>query len=476
MSGKLIDKYIAEPLKFVEKRLKIRTWSGMKYIIDTVWKNKRTSIRSAHGIGKTFVAALIAVMFLNLYENSIVISTAPVNRQVKDLLWKEINALYNRTGNFLLGERVELRIKIAPEWYMVGFATDRAVNVEGYHSPNILWVLDEAKGMEPWIYDSIEGSMTGGNSKILEISTTDGADQQTPFYRHHTKERTQWKTIHLSAFDSPFVHPNFHKEISKNHICKELYEYGKPKNKREWSEELKKKIQIVDENWIEDKINTWKIVRKDLWETKVLGNLSGIGMYNAIPLAWVESAVNAEVEISSNEVTYGLDIGAGGDPSALVKKVDKKVVLVYAWIDENTMGTTGEVVRIRDTGIVRIDMIGVGNGPFHRLAELGIPVIGVDSRNSPAPSKVQEFTNLRAQMWFDLRRLFERQYYEGNVLSIPDDEELIEELTAVKYKPISNGKIKIEEKEEVKKRIGRSTNKADALVYCCADLREILEI
>lgn len=458
---------------YIEKRLGIRTWSGMRYIVDSVWNNERTSVRAAHGVGKTFTAAVIAVTFLNLFRKSIVITTAPVERQVRDLLWKEIGNLYMTVIGWVSGNYTTspLRVKIQPDWYMVGFSTEKQHNLEGYHGPHILWILDEAKGLPQWVFDAVEGSMTGGTARILEISTTDGAKQQTPFFKHHTRERTQWKTIHFSAFDSPFVRPYKFKHLNPK-MCKELQKYGKPKRKMEWDLKLKKKIQVTDEKWIKDKEKTWLLNRKDLWDTKVCGELSDITMFNIIPLSWVESAVNAEVVNTNNTSEYGVDIGAGGDPSVIIKRLDKKVVYCYAWVDSNTMNTTGKIVQMRDdAGIVKIDMIGVGHGPFDRLAEMGIPVIGIDSRNKPQPQYEDEYRNLRAEMWFSLRNLFFQQYTHGNVISIPDDEELIEELTVVQYETASNGRIVVEDKEKVKERIGRSTNKADALVYAFADMR-----
>lgn len=476
MTKPLLFRYIEKPLLYIEKQLNIRTWSGMRYIIDAVWNNKRTSVRAAHGVSKTFTAAVIAVTFLNLFRNSIVITTAPTERQVRDLLWKEIGGLYD-SMSMLRGTYTTspLRVKIKPDWYMVGFSTEKQHNIEGYHAPHLLWILDEAKGLPQWVYDAVEGSLTGGTAKVLEISTTDGADQQTPFAKHHTKERTQWKTIHFSGFDSPFVNADNFKHLNPK-TCQELKKYGKSFNKQEWPDELKSKIQITDEDWIKDKEITWLKTRKDLWDTKVCGELSDITMHNIIPLSWVESAINAEVTVMETVGTYGVDVGAGGDPSVVIKRLDKKVLFVYAWVDNDTMSTTGEIIRLRnDTGIVKIDMIGVGHGPYNRLAELGVPVIGVDSRNKPSPEFELEFINLRAQMWWHLRDLFMKQYQHGNTISIPDDEEMIEELTTVAYKTASNGKIKVEDKEEVKKRLGRSTNKADALVYCFADLSYWLE-
>lgn len=415
----------------------------------------------------TFTAAAIAVAFLNLYRNSIVITTAPSYRQVNDLLWKEIGAFYTKC-DLLSGELSHLHVKVKPEWYMLGFSTDKPHKAEGYHSPHILWILDEAKGLNQWLYDALEGSMTGGTARVLEISTTDGADQQCPFRRHHNTERRNWNCIHFSAFDSPFVNPLEFKEY-EHYFNKELYNYGKPKDRPEWDLKLTEKIQIATSGWIKEQEKDWKKTREDLWETKVLGEFSTTTDNNVIPLDWIMSAVNANITVVE-ESEYGLDVARfGDDTNVLVHRKGGSVQFIKEWGKINTMETVGKVILERtDNGIIKVDMIGVGAGVFDRLAEQGQPVIGVDSAKKAW--KDDTYFNLRAEMWFTLRNYFEKQYREGNTISIPDDAELISDLSGMKYTIHSDGRMKIEKKDDFKKRYGRSPNKGDALVYAFAKL------
>jgi len=161
--------YFQHPDFFIEHKLGIRLWSGMRMAIDAVWNNKRVSIRAAHSMSKTKCAAAIAVTYLNLHEDAIVVTTAPGTRQVEKLLWKEIREIYMRVGNQLRGTCLQVEVKCNPESYMIGFATDNATRIEGWHSAHILFILDEAKGIPQWVYDALEGSM-GGQAKMLEIS------------------------------------------------------------------------------------------------------------------------------------------------------------------------------------------------------------------------------------------------------------------------------------------------------------------
>jgi hypothetical protein len=476
--------YQSNPVYFMEDVLGIKTWSGMKEIIASVWENKRTSVRACHSISKTFTAAAVGVTFLNLFKPAIVITTAPTGRQVREQIWKEVRSIYARGGGLEgeIGESegrgfegVELggvcqmvQVRIRPDWYMLGFSTDEAARIEGFHAPRILWILDEAKGLPQWIYDSVEGSMGGEGARILELSTTDGADQQCPFRKHHYSGKKQWNCIKLSAFDSPFIGCDEFGEYD-SHRNRELLQYGKS-DVPEW--EYTGDVQIADRNWILDRQLEWEQNRPEMWQTKVCGDFSDIGEYNIIPLSWVESAIDANVQENASFTRFGADIArSGSDRTVIIERQGGKVFPAVSWEMTDLMETTGRIVKYtkgRPKGIIHIDMIGIGAGVFDRLVELGHPVIGVDSAKKAYNE--EEFFNLRAEMWWHTRAVFERQHKEGNVISIPNDPELIEDLTGMKYGMHSDGRTKVEKKDEFKKRFGRSPDRGDAFVYCLAYL------
>ena len=461
----ILEYYRTHPDKFIEKRLGIKLWSGMRLVIDSVWNNKRTSVRACHGVSKTMVAASIAVAFFNLYKNAIVITTAPTNRQVELLLWKEIRSIYSKNNNFLRGECMTMKIKTKTDSYVVGFSTDKADSIEGFHAPHILWILDEAKGLPQWIYDAIEGSMTGGTARVLEISTTDGADQQCPLRRHQTNQRKFWKCIKLSSFDSPFVGVKEFPQFSQ-HVNKDLFKYGKPETGREWPKELENKIQIVTSAEIKDKKDLWFENETGMWETKILGDFSSEGSDNVIPLKWVESAVNAEVDEGDGITCYGFDVARmGNDKCVLTEKEGKTVKPQKIWGKKKIPWSVGKIMAETELNeIVKVDACGLGSGAFDDLAEEGHAVIGLDSAANAFDTV--KFKNLRAEMWWNAREIFQRQFEEGNVISIPDDPELIMDLTGLQYKPLTSGQYLMEAKDQYKKRLNRSPDKGDSCVYC----------
>jgi phage terminase large subunit len=350
---------------------------------------------------------------------------------------------------------------------MLGFSTDRATSVEGFHAPFILWILDEAKGLPKWVYTSMEGSFTGGMSRVLEISTTDGADQTCQFRQHHEKARDRWNVIHFSAMDSPFIDPDDFPQY-QDKINKELYKYGKPEHGTEWPIELKSQIQIASKEWLIDRLDDWGEREPLMVETKVWGEFSTQNTYNVIPLKWVESAINAKVEVNLwDRRTWASDIAReGNDKTVLMSRKGRAIDKIDFWEKRNTMETTGMIrQRIGHSEVIGIDADGVGSGVFDRLAELGQPTVGLQSAR--AATEGRKYLNLRAQMWWEARDAFYEQWKYGNKLSIPDDPELIEELTGLKYSVRSDGLIQIEAKKDAKKpdRLGRSPDKGDTCVY-----------
>jgi phage terminase large subunit len=150
---------------------------------------------------------------------------------------------------------------------------------------------------------------------------------------------------------------------------------------------------------------------------------------------------------------------------------DDKTVL-YAlrnnmWEDQevyelkNTMETSGYAMRFMkkfEINDIVVDSCGLGAGVVDRLREQSVNVIECNSASQA--SDPTRWRNLRAEMWEHAADLFR----EGKV-SLPNDPELINELTIVRYKTIeSNGRLQVESKEEIKKRLGKSPDKADAFV------------
>ena len=108
--------------------------------------------------------------------------------------------------------------------------------------------------------------------------------------------------------------------------------------------------------------------------------------------------------------------------------------------------------------VVRVDEIGLGAGTLDRLHQLGkTNVEGVNV--GAAPLRPDLMLNLRVDLFWSFREALQR-----GKISLPEDDRLIAELSAIRYAYTDRGKIKLEPKELTKRRIGRSPDLADACV------------
>jgi hypothetical protein len=160
-------------------------------------------------------------------------------------------------------------------------------------------------------------------------------------------------------------------------------------------------------------------------------------------------------------VIWGLDVARyGDDRSALAKRQGERLLEVKAWQGVDLMETAGRVYneyqlcnfKTRPAAIY-VDSIGLGSGVLDRLRELGLPVRGVNVSESPAVG--ERYLRLRDELWFRVR-----EWLEARLCQLPRDEELAAELGGPRFRILSSGKLKVDSKDEIKKRGARSPDKA----------------
>ncbi len=212
-----------DPKLFLESLLDFKPWSKQLEIIESVRDHKRTAVRSANGVGKTAIAARTVLWFLAAYPRSVVVTTAPTWKQVETVLWREMAVAFDRSREFfqVLGqpEIFKTDLLIAPDWYATGISTEKPERFSGFHSPNLLLVVDEASGVEDAIYEAAEGILTSKGARVLLISNP--TQLAGEFYRAFSKNAGLYNRIHISIFDTP----NFTEEREK---CSEETLMGLP--------------------------------------------------------------------------------------------------------------------------------------------------------------------------------------------------------------------------------------------------------
>lgn len=171
-----------------------------------------------------------------------------------------------------------------------------------------------------------------------------------------------------------------------------------------------------------------------------------------------------------NKRVVSCDPATGGDECVIYvlengKQLDENILHI-----NDTMKIAGEmVVMAQRYGIndFAVDAIGIGKGISDRLSEMGKRVNAICSADKS--SNDERFYNLRTEMWW-----YAMEQIQAREIDYPQDEELRKQLSSVRYKVInSNGKIQLEPKDETKKRLGRSPDRADAFIYGLWALKEL---
>jgi hypothetical protein len=137
----------------------------------------------------------------------------------------------------------------------------------------------------------------------------------------------------------------------------------------------------------------------------------------------------------------------------------------------DTMITAGRVAGILQAhGVTaNVDVIGIGAGVVDRVREQGLSVTAFNaSERSEARDRTGElgFTNRRSEGWWTLREWLDPAY--GEWLALPPDDLLTGDLTAPKYRLVSGGNLQVESKDDIRKRLGRSTDDGDAVMMALA--------
>ena len=187
-------------------------------IMEAVRDFDRVAVRSGRGVGKTATAALLVHWWLATRNPALVVASAGTWSHLEDKLWPEINAwgrAWDLRGAFEYQTMAIYAHGNRETWKAVAASSDKAVNVEGFHNPNFLLLVDEAKGMPDEIWAALLASLSGntvpGTQKAIALSTPPTADVGW-FAKACSNER--WCQIHVSGLDSPRVSKEYIEDIA----------------------------------------------------------------------------------------------------------------------------------------------------------------------------------------------------------------------------------------------------------------------
>jgi len=418
----------------------------------------RIAVKAGHAVGKTNIAASIVNWWLDTRRPSVVVTTATSWPQVERLLWGEIHKQRPNAKVALPGKLTDVGLMIddAQQHFACGISTNKEVNLQGYHSPNLLVLIDEAGGVPPWMWDTAETLATGKSSTIIAFGNP--TDPTAGFAEcFGGRKSRRWSKLTISCLSHPNVLTG--QEVIPGAVT------------RDWvSDKVEDYCEWVGAN--EDATCfEWPIGSGTWWKPSpwfcahALGTFPATAIDSLIPLAYLEAAAEREPLKGEYGTILAVDVARYGD--------DRTVIT--AWQGPNLLGIrvfhgndTMEVVGLcrqakTDFGAAEIyvDTIGIGAGVADRLRELSVDAIDVNCAESASEEGLYQ---LRDEIGWTLRE----GARTGQLSTSQADREHVDALNAeassIKYRASfgSTGKKKIESKEEMKKRGMRSPDIYDS--------------
>ena len=443
-----IRRYWSDPVAFAADCI---AWPEGKFLADYQQETlanlvtyRRESVRGPHGLGKTCCAAILVHWFALTRdgEDWKVLTTASAWRQLEVYLWPEIHKWARLLRWDVIGrepyrsseELLHLNLKLTTG-QASAVASDRPELMEGAHADHMFYLFDESKAIPAATFDAAEGAFSTGDCYALSVSTPGEPNGRFFEIQSRRAGTEDWHVTHVTLAEA----------IAAGRVSAEWAE----QRRRQWGE------------------------ASAVYQNRVLGEFATSDEAGVIPLAWVEAANErwlawTESGAGAPLTCLGVDVARGGaDKTVLALRSGPVITELRAYTQGDTMSTTGHVAGVLRAGAAYavVDVIGIGAGVVDRLREESFNVVPFNAgEGTPVLDISGElgFVNKRSAAWWAMREFLDPAH--GSQMALPPDDLLTGDLTAPKWRVTSGGRIAVESKDEIRKRISRSTDYADAVI------------
>lgn len=444
----LIEVYYDDPVAFAEDMLGFTPDGWQRDAMMALAKEPLVSVRSAQGVGKTAVEAAIVIWYLCTRPFPKVICTAPTRQQLNDVLWAEVDKWLSTSKVKKLLKWTKTKIAMVgneERWFATARTATKPENMQGFHEDHMLFVVDEASGIDDKIMEAVLGTLSGAENKLFMCGNptrTHGI-----FYDSHHRDRADYVALKVSSYDSS--------RTNKDNVERLIRRYG---------------------------------IDSDVVRVRVFGEFPKAEPDALIPLEFAEAAVHRRIYENDDGIErvpqeaiiqIGVDVARyGNDETVIQPRVGGKAYPQIRRSGQDTVSTAGDALRTarelmriheRNFAIIAVDDTGVGGGVTDLLraqvreAEYNIAVVACI--NNAKANDSETYDEWGSEAHFNLRDRF----VDGEI-QMDNDDDLLAQVTSRKYRITSKGKFKVESKDEMKKRGLRSPDRADALVLAFANV------
>ena len=441
----------ADPLEWC-RRKGIQLYAKQREILTAALSHKRTNVISCNGSGKTYcVAALAAWHIARHGKRGRVVIVAPSARQVRTGIIPHVAAfLAGERGISVLREIVRIDAHVALQVVALSTFVNQSTGL-GMHAPELLVILEESSGLTEQQFRQVFTWTSGAGGHMLAIGNPWSGSMAEQFCLS-----PQWFTMRVTAFDCPaFYTPE---QAAADPIPLHIVN------------------SLTGQEFVDSTIADYGI-DSEQYRSAVEGRFSDMSTMLYFAPASIQAAFDSYLDIDTlalDRPTLGIDVaGAGADTSAVyacwpVRNAGKiKYVIRDVTTPEirkcsepkNTGALAATLATSLNAERLRIDSFGIGASTLAIARQLLGESIAVDGINTGSKaSNPHQYSNKRSEIAATLR-----QRLNDGLVAIQESARLRQELLAHRKTPAVLMREKLELKADVKKRIGRSPDLADAL-------------
>lgn len=463
-------RYATDVRAWAWDRLGIHLWSKQVEIAESIVRRRRTAVQSAAGIGKSFLAAIVSLWWIDIHPlgEAIVVTTAPSAEQVGAILWQEIRKHHAVGGlpgsiqrgvpaRWVLGDGTLVGLGRKPPDY-------NQSAWQGIHRRYVLVIMDEAGGLAEALWAGAEAITTNDDCRILAIGNPDDSASK---FATVCQQENLWHTIKVSAWDTPNLTGEWVPDEMR-HVLPSAQQVEDLKI--EWGVDNPLFIAKVDGDfadsedgliplsWITQAQHRWRAWR-DTWDG---ADESGL---------WL----GASREPTGRRL-FGVDpAGRGADKTAIATRQGPIVMGVETW-PKTTGPQVEQLVLSRlashATSRAVLDIDGLGAPIYESLRDTHRANVGGFSGASKTKRRDStgryRYFNTRSAAWYHARQVLDPM--KNPLVALPPDRSahdkasLSAQLASPKWPETTGDVITVEPKPMVKARTGRSPDEADAVV------------
>jgi len=454
---------MTDPVALGSVMLDVELWKDPRKLLRAVVKHRKVAYKKCHATGGTFSIAVLACWWFARYPRCRVIITGPSWNNVENVVFPLIHHLMDRSRT--RAERGELGIPYPPAFktevrgdgdrMILGISTDKAERFKGFDRTHLLYIIDEANGVETPIWEAIEGSQAGGHVHVVAVAQPELGSIGSKFYRAFHEDRNSWHTMTTSAFNSP----NF-KDGRRGNGYRDLKWLLDQDPVEGGVLDQNPVPYLVTRRWVWEKYHEWGEAHP-WWHSKVMGEFPTSMDDSLISLAMVEKATDRDVA-EGQRITVGMDpAGAGRDEFTL--RLWYGYRLGPQWASQKP-DAFGHALIWLEKYRSRIDWIGVDKGGLgseivKQLEDLKWPVRPMHAQD--AVSEPEKYLDAQTERAFALRRGFD----DGLIgLGGALDEKTASQLVTLRWTVNNKGQIAMEPNAARKRRGLPSPDRFQALL------------